>query len=92
MFVAYPALLGTEGQDRLISFPDCPGCRTMAGPGEDVLEVAKAALIGWLRTQLKKGEVPPRPASIMQQSATGEVLMVPVPEDLTRALEQRWNG
>jgi hypothetical protein len=63
MFVTYPALLIHEGQDTRISFPDCPGCETVAGADEDMLGVAQEALI----------------------------LMVPVPDDLTRRLEDRWN-
>jgi predicted RNase H-like HicB family nuclease len=91
-FVAYPALLIKSGQETMITFPDCPGCRTVAGPGQDVLDRGREALTGWLQAALEDGQVPPQPSAIMQQSATGQVLMVPVPEDLTRTLEERWNG
>lgn len=90
MFVTYPALLIHEGQDTRISFPDCPGCETVAGADEDVLGVAQGALTGWLEVKLKDGTVPPQPSALMQHSATGQILMVPVPGDLTRTLEDRW--
>jgi len=88
--VAYPALLLHEGQDTRISFPDCPGCETIAGPGQDVLGMAQEALTGWLEVQLEDGAVPPQPSAIVQRSATGQILMVPVPDDLTRTLEDSW--
>ncbi|MFL5472977.1 MAG: type II toxin-antitoxin system HicB family antitoxin [Gemmatimonadales bacterium] len=90
-FVAYPARLIHEGQDTRISFPDCPGCETVAGADEDVLEIAQEALTGWLEVRLEEGAVPPQPSAIVQRSATGQILMVPVPDDLTRRLEDRWN-
>jgi predicted RNase H-like HicB family nuclease len=90
-YVAYPALLATEGQDTLISFPDCPGCQAVAGRHEEVLETAREALTGWLQVGLEDGGVPPHPSAIIQESATGQVLMVPVSEDLAQVLEDRWN-
>ena len=89
-FVAYPALLIKQGQDTLIEFPDCPGCQTVAGPDQDFLDTALEALTGWLETGLENGEVPPQPSAMIQDSATGEILMVPVPEDLSEVLEDRW--
>ncbi|MFL5536885.1 MAG: type II toxin-antitoxin system HicB family antitoxin [Gemmatimonadales bacterium] len=89
-FVAYPARLIHEGQDTRISFPDCPGCETVAGADEDVLGVAQGALTGWLERKLEDGTVPPQPSALMQHSATGQILMVPVPDDLTGTLEDRW--
>ena len=91
MFVTYPALLIHEGQDTRISFPDCPGCETVAGADEDMLGVAQEALTGWLEVKLGGGAVPPQASAIQQHSATGQILMVPVPDDLTRRLEDRWN-
>ena len=89
-FVAYPARLIKQGQDTLISFPDCPGCEAVAGPDEELLGVAQEALTGWLEARLDEGRVPPQPSAMIQDSATGEILMVPISEDLTRALEERW--
>jgi predicted RNase H-like HicB family nuclease len=89
-FVAYPARLIKQGQDTLIEFPDCPGCQTVAGPDEEFLGRALEALTGWLETRLEEGEVPPQPSAMIQDSATGEILMVPVSEELTQALEDRW--
>ena len=91
IFVTYPALLIHEGQDTRISFPDCPGCETVAGADEDMLGVAQEALTGWLEVRLGDGAVPPQASAIQQHSATGQILMVPVPDDLTRRLEDRWN-
>jgi predicted RNase H-like HicB family nuclease len=91
-FVAYPALLIKEGQNTRISFPDCPGCETVARPDQDVLDQAGGALTAWLEAALEARQVPPQPSAIRQESATGQVLMVPVPEDLARTLEERWNG
>jgi predicted RNase H-like HicB family nuclease len=91
-FVAYPALLIKEGQNTLVSFPDCPGCQTLAEPQEDVLDMASEALTRWLRAELEDGGTPPQPSALMQESATEQILMVPVPEDLTQALEERWNS
>jgi predicted RNase H-like HicB family nuclease len=90
-FVAYPALLAREGQDTVITFPDCPGCQAVAGPDEEVLATAQEALTGWLKVGLEDGEVPPHPTAIIQESATGQVLMVPVSEDLAQVLEDHWN-
>jgi predicted RNase H-like HicB family nuclease len=90
-FVAYPALLIKQGQATLINFPDCPGCETVAGPDQDVLDRARDALTGWLEASLEHRQVPPQPSAIMQESATDQVLMVPLPEDLTQTLEEHWN-
>ena len=89
-FVAYPAVLIKQGQDTLIEFPDCPGCRTVAGPDQDFLGRAREALIGWLETRLEDSKVPPHPSALIQDSATGEIIRVPVPEDLAESLEDRW--
>ena len=90
-FVAYPALLIKQGQDTRIEFPDCPGCQTVSGPDDDFLGTAQEALTGWLETRLGNGEVPPQPSAMIQESATEEILMVPVSEDLAHALEERWD-
>ena len=88
--VSYPAILTTEGTYTLISFPDCPGCRTFVEPGEDVLAIARDALSGWLEAAVEDREDPPHPTPQSQLSQTERVLAVPVPLDLARQLEAKW--
>jgi predicted RNase H-like HicB family nuclease len=88
--VNYPAILTTEGVHTLINFPDCPGCQTFAGPGEDPLDRAQEALTGWLEVGLEDGEAPPKPSQEVSLSGSEWVLVVPVPNELAVALEARW--
>lgn len=88
--VSYPAILTTEGTYTLISFPDCPGCRTFVEPGEDVLAIAQDALSGWLEAAVEDREDSPHPTPQSQLSQTERVLAVPVPLDLARQLEAKW--
>jgi predicted RNase H-like HicB family nuclease len=55
----YPATLTTEAGRTLVSFPDCPDCRTFAEPGEDVLPIAQHALAGRLAAAIQDGTEPP---------------------------------
>jgi predicted RNase H-like HicB family nuclease len=86
----YPAILTTEGTHTLISFPDCPGCQTFAGPGEDPLEIAQDVLTVWLEVGLEDGKAPPRPSNEVSISGSERVLVVPIPDELAKALEARW--
>ena len=72
--VSYPAILTTEGTYTLISFPDCPGCRTFVEPGEDVLAIAQDALSGWLEAAVEDREDSPHPTPQSQLSQTERVL------------------
>src|SRR6185503_2852256 len=87
--VNYPAVLSTEGTYTLISFPNCPGCRTYAQPGEDVIAIAQDALAGWLETATKVGKEPQPPTLPAELSATERLVQVPVPPHLARQLEPR---
>lgn len=60
----YVAMITNEGKRRLITFPDCPGCQTVAEPGEDLERVAKEALEGWLEAHLVAGQHPPSPKRV----------------------------
>ena len=90
--LTYPAVLTREGQNTLISFPDCPGCETFSQPGEDMLGTAQDALTGWLEQALEKDEVPPQPSADASVLRGDQVIMVPVVESLAQALKARWNG
>jgi uncharacterized protein (DUF983 family)/predicted RNase H-like HicB family nuclease len=86
----YPAVLTTEAGRTLVSFPDCPACRTFVEPGEDVLPIAQHALAGRLAAEIQDGTEPPRPTSPSSLSSRERILHVPVPTDLALQLEARW--
>ena len=86
----YPAILTTEAGRTLVSFPDCPTCRTFADPGEDVLPIAQHALAGRLAAAIQGGTEPPHPTSLSRLSSTNRILPVPVPTDLALQLEAKW--
>lgn len=83
----YIARVAKEGRRTLVEFPDCPGCQTFAGPGEDVVEVAREALEGWLETHLEDGDAPPRPA---RHRASQGLLPVRIDPSLAVRLAIRW--
>ena len=82
----YVAKVERAGKHTLIEFPDCPGCQTFAGPGEDVESVARDALEGWLAVHLEGGEAPPKPS---YKDGTGR-LPVRITPSLSIALQIRW--
>ena len=84
----YLAELARAGRRTLIEFPDCPGCETFAEPDEDVMEVAREALEGWLETHLEFGEAPPQPSP--RRKAGRSSLAVRVNPALAIALLLRW--
>jgi predicted RNase H-like HicB family nuclease len=87
----YPALRTAEGNRTLINFPDCPGCQTIVEEGEHSLPRAQEALTGWLQAALERGEAPPRPFVEKLNISGGErLLVVPIPDELARALGARW--
>lgn len=81
----YPAVITREGKNTLAQFPDCPGCQTFAGPGQDIAAKAVDALEGWLASSLAHGDVPKRP-----RRHAGRVIQVAVPANLAAKLELRW--
>lgn len=83
----YVAELSREGRQTLIEFPDCPGCQTFADPGDDVAELARDALEGWLAVHLEGGEAPPRPTTRTRSTKTLAVRVAPA---LAIALQLRW--
>ena len=87
---AYSAILTNQGSYTLISFPDCPGCRTFARPGEDVRAVAHDALSTWLESSINEQQRPPVPTRRGELSESDRVLSVPVTVDLARQLQAKW--
>jgi uncharacterized protein (DUF983 family) len=88
----YPAILTTEAGRTLVSFPDCPPCRTFTEPGEDVLAIAQHALAGRLAAAIQSGTEPPHPTTPTRLASTERILVVPVPTDLARELEGKWRA
>jgi antitoxin HicB len=84
----YPAILTKEGKYTLAEFPDCPGCQTFAGPGQDLASRAGEALEGWLEASLEAGEAPIPPSARLPGQA--KVVQVPVPPTLAAAMAIRW--
>jgi antitoxin HicB len=75
----YHAVVTKHGRATLAHFPDCPGCHTQADPGEDILELARDALEGWLEAHLVLGRVPPLPAAVRRRApARAKLVAVPV--------------
>ena len=85
----YVAQLARDGRRRLIDFPDAPGSATFAEPDEDVYEVAKEAIEGWLMAHLEDGEAPPRPEA-HPGPARGNSLPVRIDPQLGVRLQLRW--
>jgi uncharacterized protein (DUF983 family)/predicted RNase H-like HicB family nuclease len=88
--LVYPAILTTEAGRTLVSFPDCPTCRTFAEPGEDVLPIAQHALTGRLAAAIQDETEPPHPTSLSRFPSTQRILPVTVPTDLALQLEAKW--
>jgi DNA-binding XRE family transcriptional regulator/predicted RNase H-like HicB family nuclease len=85
----YLAYISKEGRNTLAEFPDCPGCQTFSG-GEDLAEVAREALEGWLEAHLVDGQIPPRPVERTGAPPGVSVARIPVRPGLAAALEIRW--
>ena len=81
----YPASISLEKGALLAEFPDCPGCQTFAGAGQDIAHEAQEALEGWLETHLDLGEVPPPPSAAPVAPAGSHVLWVEVTDKLAEA-------
>jgi len=86
----YPAILTEEGAHLLVTFPDCPGCQAFASPNDNILQLAQGALAEWLLEALKDAGAPPQPSETISVSGGARPLVVPVPDELARALEDRW--
>jgi DNA-binding XRE family transcriptional regulator/predicted RNase H-like HicB family nuclease len=85
----YVAYISKEGRHTLAEFPDCPGCQTFSD-GEDLAEVAREALEGWLEAHLVDGKVPPRPVEHTNAPQGVSVARIPVRLGLATALRIRW--
>jgi predicted RNase H-like HicB family nuclease len=86
----YPAIFINEGSHILVTFPDCPGCQAFASANDNILKLAQGALTEWLRERLKDGGAPPQPSHEVEVPETARTMVVPVPDELARALEARW--
>jgi antitoxin HicB len=85
----YIAYISKEGRHTLAEFPDCPGCQTFSD-GEDLAEVAREALEGWLEAHLVDGKVPPRPVEHTGAPQGMSLARVSVRPGLAAALQIRW--
>jgi len=86
----YVAYISREGNQVLADFPDCPGCQTFADSGDEIAEMAREALEGWLEAHLVDGQVPPRPVEHATAPNGAKVARVPVRPGLAAALHIRW--
>lgn len=85
----YYAYVRHEGRHVLAEFPDCPGCQTF-GTADDIGDMAREALEGWLEAHLVGGQVPPKPHEHHRAPAGAKLAAVPVRAGLTVALNLRW--
>ena len=85
----YVAYIRHEGRRVLAEFPDCPGCQTFAEHEDDIAEVAREALEGWLEANLVDGQIPPRPHA-HYGAVSGALARIPVRPGLAAALNIRW--
>jgi DNA-binding XRE family transcriptional regulator/predicted RNase H-like HicB family nuclease len=79
-----------ENGATIVEYPDCPGCHTQVGPGEDIRQAAQEALEGWLEAHLVLGRVPPLPPAAPGRSPAGRRrMMVPVAAPLALRVQLR---
>jgi hypothetical protein len=86
----YPAILISEGTHSHIVFPDLPGCELYVSVNENHLKVAQEVLTRRLLQSLQDGGAPPPPSTKVHASKGESALIVPVAEDVARALLDRW--
>jgi transcriptional regulator with XRE-family HTH domain/predicted RNase H-like HicB family nuclease len=85
----YVAYIRHERGRILAEFPDCPGCQTFAEREDDVVDMARDALEGWLEANLVDGQIPPRPRA-HYGAPDGALARIPVRAGLAAALNIRW--
>jgi DNA-binding XRE family transcriptional regulator/predicted RNase H-like HicB family nuclease len=86
----YAAYITREGKNVLADFPDCPGCQTFAGSGDEIRAAATEALGGWLEAHLVDGQVPPRPVERSSAPRNAKLARIHVRAGLAAALRIRW--
>lgn len=86
----YPAYVVKEKSVEAAAFPDCPGCQTQAGRGEDLERNLVEALTGWLEAELEAGRVPPRPRASARAPKGGRIRWVQLPAMLGTRLGLVW--
>jgi DNA-binding XRE family transcriptional regulator/predicted RNase H-like HicB family nuclease len=86
----YQAIIAKEGRATLAHFPDCPGCQTEAGPGEDIYSLAREALEGWIEAHLVQGQIPPLPSVRKHRAPAGaRSVTIPVSPSLAVRIQLR---
>jgi DNA-binding XRE family transcriptional regulator/predicted RNase H-like HicB family nuclease len=85
----YVVYISKEGRHTLAEFPDCPGCQTFSD-GDDLAEMAREAVEGWLEAHLVDGQTPPRPVEHTGAPAGKSVAAVSIRPGLAAALQIRW--
>jgi predicted RNase H-like HicB family nuclease len=88
----YPAIVSPEGRQTLIIFPDLPECQAIASVNDNFLKVAQDALVKCLKALLQKQEEPPHPSNKLRLRGTATALIVPVPDELAKTIEDRWRS
>lgn len=68
-----------EESEWIITFPDLPGCRTVATTWSDVTEMAKEAFEGWITARYEDGLCIPDPSSHLSPLWDWESVMSPAP-------------
>ena len=86
----YPAILSPEGAHTLIIFPDLPDCQVIASVNDNLLKAAQETLVSYLTGVLREQGSPPHPSEEIEISGNAKPLLVPVPDELARVLEERW--
>jgi DNA-binding XRE family transcriptional regulator/predicted RNase H-like HicB family nuclease len=85
----YYAYIRREGRHVLAEFPDCPGCQTF-GTADDIGDVAREALEGWLEAHLVGGQIPPKPQEHVGAPQGAKLAPIPVRAGLAVSLTLRW--
>jgi predicted RNase H-like HicB family nuclease/DNA-binding XRE family transcriptional regulator len=88
--VHYAAIVTQQRRTTVAEFPDCPGCHTEVGSGEDIRPAAREALEGWLEAHLVLGRVPPLPRAAPRRAPAGRRrILVPVSAPLALRIQLR---
>jgi len=64
-----------RGSRALVEFPEAPGCQTFVEPTEEVTEVAREALQGWLEAHEEGGRELPEPSVTPPEVPEGAYLI-----------------
>lgn len=56
-----------------VSFPDAPGCTAMGATQDEAIENAADALAEWVADVIADGGTPPKPRTLAELAASGEI-------------------